>query len=149
MRTLYEKYSATAIQILLIIFLTSGIWSCTRKVYIPVQSVKVEYKDRIQKDSIYMLDSVRIIQRNDTVFLTRWRTELKYRTLRDSIHVNDTIRESYEVEKIVKVEKELTWYEQICVKFFTWLLIAIAGYFAVTYRKKLWGLIMWVIKKIV
>lgn len=133
---------------LVIIFLMSGICSCTRKVYVPVQSVKVEYKDRIQRDSVYMLDSVRIIQRNDTVFMDRWRTEFKYRNLRDSIHVNDTIRVPFTVEKIVKVEKDLSWYESICIKGFSFILAALLGIVAYLLRKKLFAVIKWILAKV-
>ena len=138
----------TALQIAMIILLMSTICSCARKVYIPVQSVKIEYMDRIQKDSIYMLDSVRIVQRNDTIFHTKYKTTFKYRNVRDSIYLKDTIREPYSVEKIVKVERELTWYEKVCIKGFSFLLAAIAGYFVVTFRKKIWTLIMFLVKKI-
>lgn len=138
----------TLLQIALIIFVTLGICSCARKVYVPVQSVKVEYRDKIQKDSIYMLDSVRIVQRNDTVFMDRWRTELKYRILRDSIHVNDTIREPYAVEKIVKVEKQLSWYQNLCIKGFSFLLAALLGIVAYLLRKKLFAVVKWILAKV-
>ena len=90
-----------------IILLMSTICSCTRKIYVPVESVRVEYKDRLQRDSIYMLDSVRIVQRNDTIFMERWRTEFKYRNLRDSIFINDTLRIPYPVKEIEYESPEL------------------------------------------
>lgn len=134
--------------VLVIIFVTLGICSCTRKVYVPVQSVKVEYRDKIQKDSIYMLDSVRIVERNDTIFMDRWRTELKYRIQRDSIHVNDTIREPYAVEKIVKVEKQLSWYQNICISGFSFLLASLLGIVAYLLRKKLFAVVKWILAKV-
>lgn len=133
---------------LMIIFLTSGIWSCTRKVYIPVQSVKIEYRDKIQKDSIYLLDSVRIVSQGDTVYLTKYRTEFRYRTVHDSISVQDTIRVPYEVEKVVYKEKALSWYESLSVKLFTFLLAAIAGYLLFTFRKKIFTLFKFIVGKV-
>lgn len=133
---------------LVIIFLMSGICSCTRKVYVPIQSVKIEYRDRMQRDSIYMLDSVRIVERNDTIFMERWRTELKYRIQRDSIHVNDTIRVPVTVEKIVKVEKQLSWYQNICIEGFSFLLAALLGIVAYLLRKKLFAVIKWILAKV-
>ena len=136
------------LQIAMIIFVASGICSCTKKIYVPVESVRTEYIDRMQRDSIYMLDSVRIVQRNDTVFLYKYQNVYKYRNVSDSIYIKDTIREPFAVEKIVKVEKQLSWYQNICVKGFSFLLAAIAGYFVVTFRKKIWTLIMLLVKKI-
>lgn len=138
----------TALQIAMIIFVSAGICSCTKKIYVPVESVRTEYIDRMQRDSIYVLDSVRIVERNDTIFNTKYKTTFKYRNVRDSIYLKDTIREPYAVEKIVKVERELTWYEKVCIKGFSFLLAAIAGYFVVTFRKKIWTLIMLLVKKI-
>ena len=138
----------TALQIALIVLLTSAICSCTRKVYIPVQSVKIEYRDRVQKDSIYLLDSVRIVTANDTVYFTKYKTEVRYRVVRDSIQVKDTIQVAYEVEKIVYKEKALSWYQSLSVKLFTFLLSAIAGYFIFTYRKKILVLFRFIFGKI-
>ena len=118
-----------------IIFLMSGICSCTRKIYVPVQSVKIEYKDRLQRDSIYMLDSVRIVQRNDTIFMERWRTEFKYRNLRDSIFINDTLRIPYPVKEIEYINR-LNWFQQFSV----WAISILLGSGALV-------LILWLLKR--
>lgn len=118
-----------------IIFLMSGICSCTRKIYVPVESVRIEYKDRLQRDSIYMLDSVRIVQRNDTVFMDRWRTEFKYRNLRDSIFINDTLRIPYPVKEIEYVNR-LNWFQ----KFSVWAISILLGSGA-------FAVILWLLKR--
>lgn len=118
-----------------IILLLSTICSCTRKIYVPVESVRIEYKDRLQRDSIYMLDSVRIVQRNDTVFMDRWRTEFKYRNLRDSIFINDTLRIPYPVKEIEYVNR-LNWFQ----KFSVWAISILLGSGALV-------LILWLLKR--
>lgn len=138
----------TVLQIALIIVLTSTICSCTRKIYVPVESVRTEYRDKIQRDSVYILDSVQIRTLNDTVFLTKYRTEFKYRNVRDSIYLNDTIKIPFEVEKIVKVEKALSFYQSICVKGFSFLVAALLGIVAYLLRKKLFVVGRWIISKV-
>ena len=138
----------TMLQIAMIIFVAAGICSCTRKVYVPVQSVKIEYRDKIQKDSIYVLDSVRIVERNDTIFLYKYQNVYKYRNLRDSIYLKDTIRVPFAVEKIVKVEKALSFYQSICVKGFSFLVAALLGILLYLLRKKLFVAGRWIISKV-
>ena len=138
----------TMLQIAMIIFVASGICSCTKKIYVPVESVRTEYIDRMQRDSIYVLDSVRIVERNDTIFHTKYKTTFKYRNVRDSIYLKDTIREPYAVEKIVKVEKQLSWYQNICIKGFSFLLGALLGFLLYLLRKKLFVAGRWIISKV-
>lgn len=77
--------------------------SCGQVRYVPVETVKteVEYRDRWQRDSIHVRDSIYVRERGDTVFIDRWHTFYKDRILRDTMYVNrtDTIREPYPVEK--------------------------------------------------
>lgn len=138
----------TVLQIALIIFVTSGICSCTKKIYVPVESVRTEYIDRMQRDSIYMFDSVRIVERNDTIFHTKYKTTFRYRNVRDSIYIKDTIRVPFAVEKIVKVEKQLSWYQNICIKGFSYLVAALFGIVAYLLRKKLFAVVRWIIAKV-
>lgn len=110
---------------MLLILLACG---CTKKVYVPVETVteNVVYRtDTLRQvvqryDSIYIRDSVSLIHRNDTVFLTKWRDQLKYiyrtdtlyNTKADSIYAYIEKPVPYEVEKIVKVEKPLKWWQK-------------------------------------
>lgn len=77
------------------IILLSG---CKAKtVYVPVESVKTEYVDRYQRDSIHLYDSVfvdRYLQ-GDTVFLTKERYKYLYR----DVIKTDTIGK-YEMQMI-------------------------------------------------
>lgn len=85
---------------------------CRSKIqYIPVESVRTEYQDRIIRDSIYQQDSVFFAIKGDTVYLEKYRTLYKDRYLRDSVFVQDTIRVPYPVEKIYEVNK-LRWYQE-------------------------------------
>ena len=57
-------------------------------------TTKVEYKDRLIRDTTYILDSVYIREKADTVWITRWREKYTERLQRDTIYSQrtDTIR---------------------------------------------------------
>lgn len=73
--------------------------ACKPIEYIPYETVRTEYQDRLHRDSIYINDSTIIREKGDTVWLTRWRTEYRDRLLRDSIIIRDSIQVPYPVEK--------------------------------------------------
>ena len=97
----------------LIILLTSAIWlsSCRSVQYVPVETVRTEiqYKDRLQRDSIHVHDSIYIRDNGDTIFVDRWHTEYKDRLLRDTcyVHRTDSIQVPY------PVECELSWWQSV------------------------------------
>ena len=63
---------------------------------------RVEWSDRssVQRDSIYVYDSVYIHSKGDTVFVVRWRTRIRDRTQRDTIYLQKV--DSVYVETQVK-----------------------------------------------
>lgn len=79
--------------------------------YVPVETVKTEIVKEleIQRDSIFVLDSVFVREANDTVFLTKWRVEYKEALRMDTFRVEriDTLN------TIVEVEKKLTKVQQL------------------------------------
>lgn len=87
------------------IFLMLGIWftSCRSVQYVPVESVKTEiqYKDKLQRDSIHVIDSVFLLVKGDTVFRDRYRVVYKDKLIRDTayIHKVDSVQVPYPVEK--------------------------------------------------
>lgn len=85
--------------------------SCQSVRYVPVETVKtdsVRVVD-IQRDSIYVLDSVFVREVHDTVYITRWRTEFKEALRVDTFNVEriDTLN------TVVEVEKKLTRVQQL------------------------------------
>lgn len=93
------------------------VYGCrTKEIYVPIESVKTEYQDRVIRDSIYLQDSIFLKIKGDTVYLEKYKTLYKNRYLRDSIFVQDTICVSYPVDKIIEVNR-LYWYQ----KFLVWI----------------------------
>lgn len=79
---------------------------CTTTKYVPIESVHTEYRDRvnIQRDSIYLRDSIYIENKGDTILVERWRDRWRDRIIRDTINVQRTDT----IQNIVEVEKPLT-----------------------------------------
>lgn len=64
----------------------------TRYITLTNEHVKTEYKTLYQRDSIYLVDSVYIYNKGDTVFVEKIKKTNKYHTLRDTVFINDIIR---------------------------------------------------------
>ena len=99
-----------AMGITMLIFLCLLSEGCSRKVYVPVETIRTEYRDRINTE--YIVDSVTdtrfVFIKGDTVIDYRDRVRWREREVHDSIYINktDTISVPY------PVEKELTKWQQ-------------------------------------
>ena len=91
-----------SIYIIILLMLAICFVSC-RTQYIPVESVRTEYKtrDSIRYDSIYQRDSIYTLVKGDTVYQYRYKYLYRYLTTNrtDTILKNDSIRVPYPVEK--------------------------------------------------
>lgn len=83
--------------------------SCSTQ-YVPVESVRYDsvFFAKIQKDSIFVKDSVYVHQKGDTVFKDKYNLVYKYVMVKDTMLVvrNDSIFIP------CPVEKKRTWWEQ-------------------------------------
>ena len=82
-----------------------------RTQYIPVETVRTEhvYNTEFLRDSIFVKDSVFIKEKNDTIYLTKWRIEYREALRVDTVLVVHTESE----DKIVEVEKKLTKWQLV------------------------------------
>lgn len=89
----------------IIILLTLAIWfvSCRSIKYVPVETVRTEYKtrDSIRFDSIYNRDSIYVFAKGDTVYQYKYKYLYKYQYLNrtDTVIRIDSIQVPYLVEK--------------------------------------------------
>lgn len=71
--------------------------------YVPVESVRMEYRDRLTEriDSMWLRDSVYVAEKGDTVRIERWRWRERYLYLHDTCYVErtDSVHVPYPVEK--------------------------------------------------
>ena len=115
---------------LLFMFLLYIVISCTTTKYIeiPVEHTRIEYSDRIKHDSIYLRDSIVQKKENDTIYLEIYKYLYKYKYLRDTINVVDSIP----VVTVKEVTKEVN-------KLYNWqfILMVLGGGFIVVIGYKL------------
>ena len=90
--------------------------SCTMTQYVPVPEYHTDtlIVSKVQKDSIYVHDSVTVQQRGDTVWVDRWHTKWVNHLEHDTTYISktDTVSKPYPVETIKEVEKPLTWWQE-------------------------------------
>lgn len=92
--------------------------SCkTKSVYLPIESSTTTSKDRLERDSIRLIDSVYVYRwmAGDTVYQTKERYKYLYRDrlVRDSVYIRDTIRVPYPMVETKTVKAPYTWYEKV------------------------------------
>ena len=100
-----------------LLFLTIVI-SCkttTKVVEIPVETIKTEYIEQIKYDSIYHKDSIYIIQKGDTIYNNKVQYLYKYKYLRDTINITDTIPKIITVKDTQYINQLYTWQKLLIV----------------------------------
>lgn len=106
--------------LLYIILLTLAICltSCRSIKYVPVETVKTEYKtrDSIRFDSIYEHDSIFLFVKGDTVYKEKYRYKYQYLTINktDTVMLTDSVQIPY------PVEKQLTRWQQMKIELGGW-----------------------------
>ena len=95
-------------KILIFAAIATLLYSCKSVKYIPVETTKIEYRDNFVRDSIFSYDSVFVKDKGDTLILEKYRYLYKNRIVKDSIFINDTIRDPYPVEVVKQVKAPLT-----------------------------------------
>lgn len=77
----------------------------SKTVFVPVESVRVEYRDKLERDSIYLKDSIFVREKGDSILIEKFRYLYKDRLVHDSIFLRDTIRVPFPVIEEVEVNK--------------------------------------------
>lgn len=94
------------------------IYSCRTVKYVPVETVKVDttYINKLQRDSIYILDSVYVKEKGDIVLIEKYKYLYRDKLVRDTLYMakTDSIQVPY------PVEKELTRWQQFRMDFGGW-----------------------------
>ena len=87
---------------------------CTRRVYVPVETVKHDsvVTAKLVADTMMVRDSVYVREKGDTVWCYRWKTEYKSRWLTDTVIVErvDSLAVPYEVVKEKAYIPSMVWY---------------------------------------
>ena len=115
-----------AVLLLLIALICGG---CSTTKYVPVETIKRDtvYQSKIERDSVYLHDSVYVKewQKGDTIYRDRdrWHTKYVEKEVHDTLYQSktDSIAVPY------PVEKELTWWERKKIEFGELAMVVMAG----------------------
>lgn len=114
-----------AIAIILLFLLTS----CKQIEYIPVIEHKTDttYITKVQKDSVWLHDSVFVSVKGDTTWIEKFHTKYITKEVHDTLYKArvDSIPVPYEVVK--EVAAELSWWQKLRLWLGNIMLIAILG----------------------
>ena len=94
----------------LLLFLTTIISCTTTKIIeVPVETIKTEYIEQVKYDSIYSKDSIYIMQKGDTIYNNKVQYLYKYKYLRDTINITDTIPKIITVKDTQYINQLYAW----------------------------------------
>ena len=94
----------------LLLFLTTIISCTTTKIVeVPVETIKTEYIEQVKYDSIY------IIQKGDTIYNNKVQYLYKYKYLRDTINITDTIPKIVTIKDTQYINQLYTWQKILIV----------------------------------
>ena len=106
----------------------------TKYVEVPVNRVKIEYRDRTFIDTLIRNDSTIIRERGDTVFLEKYKYLYRIKEVRDTVSMTDTITVVQKVEVVKEVNRVHNW--QIILMVLGGVAIALGLYKLVILIKK-------------
>ena len=122
----------------IMLFVAMGISSCRTMIEVPVETVVHDsiYIKQLERDSVWVQDSVIIYTRADTVYNTRVRWQFRDRLVRDTVY-----KEKCDTTTVVReVEKELTSWQKAKMKVGGYAIMCSAILVAVWFAKRLKGL---------
>jgi len=108
---------ALIVTVIVVMLLCALLGSCKpqeRIVTIATHSTDTLLLTHVQRDSIYMHDSIHVREKGDTVTIERWHTRWRDRWHSDTVYISktDSVPRPYPVEVVKEVAKPLTWWQQ-------------------------------------
>ena len=108
------------VMILFGLLLCALLGSCKSVEYVPVIEHHTDtlIQTNIQRDSIYVHDSISVTQKGDTISIDRWHTKYIEKQVHDTLYISktDSVPAPYPVEVIKEVPAELTMWELLKMK---------------------------------
>lgn len=124
------------------VMLALALTSCTKRVYVPTEHIVYNtdtvHEAELRVDSVIQRDSVAVVQKGDTVLITRYRDRYRVRERSDTVYKAKT--DSVRVREPYPVERELTKWEQTKMDFGGMFL---GGLIAVVVS----AVILWIVKR--
>lgn len=121
-----NKYLVATIAILIYLYIMFSFIGCTTTKYVPVESVRTEYINKVEKDTVIINNDRLIKEKGDTIYIVNTKYVYKTKNKIDTILRIDTIPIIQEVEVIKEVNKLKDW--QVILMVLGGGMVAVIGY---------------------
>lgn len=121
-----NKYLVATIAILIYLYIMFSFIGCTTTKYVPIESVRTEYINKVEKDTVIINNDRLVKEKGDTIYITETKYIYKTKNKIDTILRIDTIPIIQEVEVIKEVNKLKDW--QVILMVLGGGMVAVIGY---------------------
>ena len=121
-----NKYLVATIAILIYLYIMFSFIGCTTTKYVPIESVRTEYINKVEIDTIIVNNDRLIKEKGDTIYIVNTKYVYKTKNKIDTILRIDTIPIIQEVEVIKEVNKLKDW--QVVLMVLGGGMVAVIGY---------------------
>lgn len=121
-----NKYLVATIAILIYLYIMFSFIGCTTTKYVPIESVRTEYINKVEKDTVIINNDRLIKEKEDTIYIVNTKYVYKTKNKTDTILRIDTIPIIQEVEVIKEVNKLKDW--QVVLMVLGGGMVAVIGY---------------------
>ena len=121
-----NKYLVATIAILIYLYIMFSFIGCTTTKYVPIESVRTEYINKVEKDTVIINNDRLIKEKGDTIYIVNTKYVYKTKNKIDTILKVDTIPIIQEVEVIKEVNKIKDW--QLILMVLGGGMVAVVGY---------------------
>lgn len=121
-----NKYLVATIAILIYLYIMFSFIGCTTTKYVPIENVRTEYINKVEKDTVIINNDRLVKEKGDTVYIVNTKYVYKTKNKIDTILIIDTIPIIQEVEVIKEVNKLKDW--QVVLMVLGGGMVAVIGY---------------------
>lgn len=121
-----NKYLVATIAILIYLYIMFSFIGCTTTKYVPIENIRTEYINKVEKDTVIINNDRLIKEKGDTVYIVNTKYVYKTKNKIDTILRVDTIPIIQEVEVIKEVNKLKDW--QVILMVLGGGMVAVVGY---------------------
>ena len=121
-----NKHLVATIIILIYLYVMFSFIGCTTTKYVPIESVRTEYINKVEKDTVIINNDRLVKEKGDTVYIVNTKYVYKTKNKIDTILRIDTIPIIQEVEVIKEINKLKDW--QVILMVLGGGMVAVIGY---------------------
>lgn len=121
-----NKYLVATIAILIYLYIMFSFIGCTTTKYVPIESIRTEYINKVEKDTVIINNDRLVKEKGDTIYIVNTKYVYKTKNKIDTILRIDTIPIIQEVEVIKEINKLKDW--QVILMVLGGGMVAVIGY---------------------